>query len=459
MKNPGSRDLGLEVINEVPWGTHLCIFYDSLNDYFDITKPYIKAGLENNEFCSWVIPKGLETEKAFEILQTAIPNIEFYQKKNQFEILSHSECYLNKGRFNGETVITNWKNKLDNARSAGFDGLRIEGDISWVGPNRWKTFMDYESKVENTIFNNNILAICSYPLDKIGAREIIDVMENHKFALIRRNEKWIYAKGFVDMMDKLLEIKNYVRTENIELLRQVVLKDTFFSQSSHEIKTPLTSIRGYVQMLMREQFGTINEPQKEVLEILKRNTNFLDHLIDNYVSLMQLQANTMKFNVAKIPMESLIKDTTDIIYPLADAKKIKIDSRLTEGLPPLSVDVDKIKQVLINIISNAIKFSPEGASINISAKEKNEYILFEIQDFGLGIPKNEHEKIFTMFFQSGSIRDKNIKGTGLGLAISKAIVEAHRGRIWVDSKMGKGSKFSFTLPIKPVKEIKINLVK
>ena len=147
-------------------------------------------------------------------------------------------------------------------------------------------------------------------------------------------------------------------------------------------------------MLIKEKFGTINEQQKKVLEVLKRNTDYLDHLINNYHSLVQMQAGTMKFMVEKIPIKSLIENTMDIIYPLTDSKKIKIDFRLTGGLPPLSIDVNKIKQVLINIIGNAIKFSPEEASININVKKKNEYILFEIQDFGFGILKNEHEKIF-----------------------------------------------------------------
>jgi len=459
MKNPNSRKLGLEAIEELPWGSHLCFFYDSINDYFDIIKPYIKAGLENNEFCLWIIPKDLKTEKAFETLQTAIPNLEHYQRKRQIEILQHTEWYLNKGKFDGDAVVTKWGKKLDKAHSVGFDGLRIEGDLSWVGINQWRTFTDYERKIDNVIINNKILAVCSYPLQKIGAREINDVIENHQFTLIRRNEKWIYAKSSVDMMDKLLDIKNHIKGENIELIRQGAAKDAFFNISSHEIKTPLTSIKGYTQMLIKEQFGTINKQQKKALQVLKRNTDFLEHLINNYLGLVQLQAGTMKFMVEKISIKSLIKDTMDILCPLADSKKIKIDVRLADGLPSLSIDIDKIKQVLINIIGNAIKFSPEGSSININVKKKNEYILFEIQDFGFGIPENEHEKIFNMFFQSASIRDKNIKGTGLGLSISKAIIEAHGGRIWVDSKIDKGSTFSFTLPIKPVKAHKIELMK
>ena len=308
MKNINSRKLGLDVINDVPWGTHLCFFYDSIDDYFDIIKPYFKAGLENNEFCVWVFPKELETEKALEILQTAIPTLDCYQQKKQIEILQYSECYLNKGRFDGDAVITNWGNKLDKALSEGFDGLRVIGDTSWVGTNRWRPFMDYESKIDNEMSNKKILVVCSYPLKKIGAREIIDVIENHKFALIRRNEKWIYAKSFVDMVDKLLDIQSHIKGENIELIKERALKNTFFSQSSHEIKTPLASIKGYTQMLIKEKFGTINEQQKEVLDVLKRNTDHLDHLINNYLSLVQLQAGTMKFIVEKIPIKSLIKE-------------------------------------------------------------------------------------------------------------------------------------------------------
>ena len=447
MENPGSRKLGFEIIKEVPWGTHLCFFYNSINDYFDIIKPFIKAGLENNEFCSWVIPKELEKKKALEILRKAIPSLKCYQQKRQIEILQYSECYLNKGRFDRDAVITNWRNKLGTTLSGGFDGLRIGGDISWIRMNQWKPFKDYESAIGNAIFNNKVLAMCSYPQKKIGASEIIDVIINHQFTLIRCNEKWTYVKSFVDMIDKLLEIQNHIKEENIELIKQEKLKDIFFSQSSHEIKTPLASIKGYTQMLIKEQFGKINEQQKKTLDIMERNAEHLNHIIDNYLSLVQLQTNKMKFNKEKIPIKSLIKESMDIMYPLVDLKNIKINIRLTKELPPLFIDIGKIKQVLINIISNAIKFSPNRTSININVKKKNEHILFEIQDFGIGIPKNEYEKIFTLFFQSESTRDKNIKGTGLGLPISKAIIEAHGGRIWVESKIDKGSKFSFTLPI------------
>ena len=157
----------------------------------------------------------------------------------------------------------------------------------------------------------------------------------------------------------------------------------------------------------------------------------------------------------KISLHSLIKETMNIISPLADSEEIKINVRLEAGLPQLSIDFIKMQQVLINIIGNALKFSSKGSSINVHISKKNKDILFEIQDYGLGIPKDEHKKIFDMFFQSESTKKKNVKGTGLGLPIAKTIIEAHGGQIWVDSTLGKGSTFSFTLPIKSVKTPKI----
>ena len=170
-----SRKLGLEVIDEVHWGTHLCFFYETTDDYIDIIAPYLQAGLENNESCVWVIPENIEKEELLKIIKKMIPNIDRYIRKRQIEIFGHSEVYTRKGAFNGESVLNGWENKLDKALSAGFDGLRITGDTSWVGKDEWMAFADYEHKVNDLISNKKMLALCSYPLSKCGAREILDV--------------------------------------------------------------------------------------------------------------------------------------------------------------------------------------------------------------------------------------------------------------------------------------------
>jgi len=458
MNTTSSRKLGLEVLDEVRWGTHLCFFYETTDDYIDIIAPYIQKGLENNESCFWVLPENIEKEEAIKITKTTIPNIDRYMQKGQIEIVAHSEWYTEKEVFNGESVLNSWENKYDKALSLGFDGLRITGDTSWVEKNQWMAFQDYESKISGLMSNKTMLAICSYPLSKCGAREILDVLENHHFALIRRNKRWIFAKSFVDMMDKLLEIQEYIKGKNVELKKHDFLKTSFFNISAHEVKTPLSAIKGYTQMLINEKLGTINEEQKLVLETMARNTDRLNNLINDYLDVARLQSGTMRFKVEKTSIKNLIEDVKEIMYPLVDSKKIRMDVQLAKGLPSFSIDGDRIKQVLINIIDNAIKFSPDGSSINFNVKKENDYILFEIQDFGLGISKDEQDKIFNLFYQSEPGQKVKIKGIGLGLSLSKAIVEAHGGQIWVDSKKGKGSKFSFTLPIKPVKHLKINTV-
>jgi signal transduction histidine kinase len=137
----------------------------------------------------------------------------------------------------------------------------------------------------------------------------------------------------------------------------------------------------------------------------------------------------------------------------ANEKGIKIHTTVEEGLPLLLIDKERVKQVLINILGNAIKFSPDGSVINIRVgREKNE-VLFEIQDFGCGIPKDEKDKIFETFYQVEATEDRRHDGAGLGLSISRGIVLSHGGRIWVESEVGKGSTFSFTLPVKAVKDV------
>jgi len=138
----------------------------------------------------------------------------------------------------------------------------------------------------------------------------------------------------------------------------------------------------------------------------------------------------------------------------ADIKQMKINASLDENIPCLTIDCERIKQVIVNLLNNAIKFSPCKSEINIYVKKEGDYVVFNVQDLGRGIPKNKKEKIFDTFYQVDSAKDRKLMGgTGLGLTISRGIVVAHGGNISVDSKLDKGSTFSFTLPLKPVKDM------
>ena len=184
------RKSGLDFIGDVPWGTHFCQFYQTKEDLVDILVPYFRAGLENNEFCMWVTSPPLEVKEAKAALRKAVPDLEKYIRKGQITILSYADWYLLSGTFDSGRVLQGWVEKEKAALRSGLDGLRLTGNTFWLERNGWKAFTDYEEEVNNAIGKYRMMAICTYSLEKCNANEIIDVMKNHQFALIKRRGKW-----------------------------------------------------------------------------------------------------------------------------------------------------------------------------------------------------------------------------------------------------------------------------
>ena len=173
-----------------PWGTHFCQFYDTKEDLMEILVPYFKTGLENNEFCMWVTSQPLEVEEAKEALRKAVPDIDVYIEKGQLEIIPYSHWYVKDGTFDSDRVLNGWVEKLNKALANGYDGLRLTGNTFWLEKEDWNDFVDYEKKVDRVIGNYQMIALCTYNLDRCNATEIIDVVINHQFALIKKNGKW-----------------------------------------------------------------------------------------------------------------------------------------------------------------------------------------------------------------------------------------------------------------------------
>jgi PAS domain S-box-containing protein len=184
------RRTGIEIIGDVAWGTHLCQFYKTKDDLIDILVPYFTKGLENNEFCMWITSKPLEVENAKKALKKTVKNLDDYIKKGQIEILDSTEWYTKSGKFDADEVLQGWIFKEKQALEKGFDGLRLSGNTFWLEKKDWKDFTKYEETINNVIRNYHIIALCSYSLDKCNASEIIDVVSNHQFALIKREGQW-----------------------------------------------------------------------------------------------------------------------------------------------------------------------------------------------------------------------------------------------------------------------------
>jgi PAS domain S-box-containing protein len=243
-----------------------------------------------------------------------------------------------------------------------------------------------------------------------------------------------------------------IEKQNIKLIKLDKIKTEFLNTTSHELRTPMASIKGYIQMLMSQKLGNINKEQNEALNVVLRNTNRLDSLIEDILDISRLESGTMKFIPDKTNINKMITEVIETMQPTADLKNIKINKEL-EKIPDIIIDSERIKNVLMNLIDNSIKFSYQDSIINLKTKIDKDDVLFEIQDFGRGIPKNKQKKIFDRFYQVDSGIDRKFGGVGLGLTISKGIVDAHGGKVWVKSKFGKGSSFIFSLPLNPANHI------
>ncbi|UCE99332.1 MAG: MEDS domain-containing protein [Planctomycetota bacterium] len=184
------RKTGIEIVGDVSWGTHFCQFYQTREDLIDILVPYFRAGLKDNEFCMWVTSEPLNVEDAKKALSQKVKGLDGYIKKGQIEILDYSRWYKKSGHFDSDNVLQAWVEKERKAIKKGFEGLRLTGNTFWLEDKDWKNFTDYEAVINSVIGKYKMLAICTYCLNKCTASEIIDVVSNHQFALIKREAKW-----------------------------------------------------------------------------------------------------------------------------------------------------------------------------------------------------------------------------------------------------------------------------
>ena len=184
------RKSGIDVVGDVPWGTHFCQFYQNGEDLREILVPYFKAGLENNEFCLWITSYPLEVEEAKDALWSAVSDIDFYLEKGQIEIISHTCLHIAENIYDSKRVLNGWMEKLTHALESGYNGLRMSGNTSWLEKKDWGYFVDYLGKMDEIIGEYRLISLGSYFLDKDSTTEIIEIVSNHQFSLSKREGKW-----------------------------------------------------------------------------------------------------------------------------------------------------------------------------------------------------------------------------------------------------------------------------
>ncbi|HLC98482.1 MAG TPA: sensor histidine kinase [Candidatus Nanoarchaeia archaeon] len=230
-------------------------------------------------------------------------------------------------------------------------------------------------------------------------------------------------------------------------------KTEFLSITSHELRSPITPMKAQLQMLEKGYFGKLGRKQKEAIDIVLRNTERLDNIILDFLEISRIEAARLKFQFVRTDMVQHIKRVIEEMKAFMPEKKIRIISRIGE-LPVIETDPDRIMQVLRNLINNAVKFSKDKGTVEVTAKAIDDGILFSVKDYGVGISSGDLMRLFEPFFQAEKTIYRKYGGTGLGLAICKGIVESQNGRTWAESSLGEGSTFYFNIPSTPVKEMK-----
>jgi len=232
-----------------------------------------------------------------------------------------------------------------------------------------------------------------------------------------------------------------------------VAKTEFLAAMSHELRTPLTAIQEGTALLLEEIPGPVTASQGEVLGVVRSHSERLFRSISSVLDLSKMEAGMMEYAPIPTDLASLIDRSIETVRLITQKKRVHLETAPASSLPLLSLDEGRIQQVLDNLLGNAVKFTPEGGTISVSATVADDgtgqgrWVEVRVSDSGIGIPAEEVERIFERFYQSPSHRGESVRGTGLGLAIARHVVEAHGGRIWAENREGKGSTFVFTLPV------------
>jgi signal transduction histidine kinase len=252
---------------------------------------------------------------------------------------------------------------------------------------------------------------------------------------------------YVGLEGKVAERTNELRKVNIKLAEASEHKSRFLANVNHELRTPLSSIIGYARLLHRETEGRITPLQRENLEDLLRNAERLLRLIDSLLDFAKIESGKIDVQIGPVKVEELIQTAIATVEPMLDGGSVRLVSDFPSIMAPLATDPEKLRQIIVNLLGNSVKFTDCG-EIKISACQENGHFKLVVADTGIGIDKADMDRIFEEF-DRGRLNDAgNYRGTGLGLAIAKRLVDVLGGSIAVESEVGRGSTFTVTLPVK-----------
>jgi C4-dicarboxylate-specific signal transduction histidine kinase len=476
---PEIRKTGIGVVGDVPWGTHFFLFYETKGDLLDSLVPYFKAGLENGEFCVWVISEPLTEAEMKDVLRQSVPGFDRYLARHCIEFANGREFYLNRDDPDLQRVMRSWSEKLAYALANGYAGLRLSAGTAWLEKRHWKAFIDYEGEVNDYIARQKMIALCSYPLSGSAAAEILDVARTHQFAIARRNRDWEVvetselkqAKAEIKKINDELELRVTERTlqltlANEELRNQIrerqraesaleasraelahVARVTTMGELTaslaHEVNQPIAAAAAdastCLRWLTREQ-PDLEEARAAASRIIKDATR-----ATQIISRIRLLFRKGAPQREPVDINEVIREMIVLLRSETARYSISVRTELAEDLPRTMGDRVQLQQVMMNLISNSID-AMKGVGrardlVITSRRGDDDRVVVSVSDTGLGLPQEQKDQIFNAFFTTKP------HGTGMGLSITRSIVQSHGGQISALPANPYGAIFQFTLPV------------
>ena len=309
-----------------------------------------------------------------------------------------------------------------------------------IGPKRVRRLDHYETQIRSKTGTKIPVEVSVIPVREggrvIGYQGIVrDIRERLEMEQERRRRS-----------EELERINRELRESNRRLQELDNLKTQFVSNVSHELRTPLNAILGYAELLKEGLYGRIEPPQRQALKHIIASGNHLLNLINQLLDFALIQNKKLKIFKEPCSLYAIADSALNTVRPTAEEKGLVLRRDIPDGLPRIIADSQKIFQVMLNLLSNAVKFTEKG-DILLRIRQKNSYIEVTVHDTGIGINQEDFQKIFEDFQQVSGGMSRKYEGAGLGLSLAKHFVQMHGGRIWVESRPGKGSVFHFTLPV------------
>jgi len=460
------RKSGMDVIGDVAaWGAHFCLFYETKQDLLEALISYCKSGLENEEYCLWIVAEPVSMEEAREALKDAVPDLDRYMADCRVEMVPAENFFLQDGKFNGKRVADAMSAKLAGILGRGYAGVRVTGDTSWLTKKDWSHFCEVEEGINDVIGDQRLAILCTYPLAACGAFEILDTVRTHQFVLARRRGSWVVlesaalkrAKAEIKRLNEELERRVVQRTSELmkasEALREaqaelarvtrVTAMGELTASIAHELNQPLAGAVANSDACvawLSSRPPNLDEARAAAARTIEAATRATDIVRRIRVPFKKAAPEKVRVNINEV-----IEETLALIRSEASRNNVSLQTELGSQLPLVLGDRVQLQQVMLNLMINGIEamsgVDDRTRQLQIrSATHDPNQVLVAVADSGAGIDPQVIGRIFEPFYTTKP------QGIGMGLAISRSIIEAHGGRLWPEPNLPHGATFQCTLP-------------